>query len=280
MRAKVKRSWQMGPVGVTSGPGPASHDNERIIFLPIKPNNMRKIIFLSLIIAVSALASCRFVNGKRVKGSGTEKTEDRSVGSFTSVSSFGEYDVYLAQDSGYSVQIEADDNLLPYIETKVNGGVLEIRTREGFWLTSHHDLKVHIKAPSFAKVKTFGSGNIISENKLNNPSAIELEVSGSGDVKVEVNAPEVRAQLSGSGNINLKGETKTFSGEIMGSGDIRASDLKAETVSVDIAGSGSADVYASVKLNVDVKGSGDVKYRGGAQVSSDIAGSGSVKKLD
>jgi hypothetical protein len=242
---------------------------------------MRKLLFLSLIIAVSAMApSCRFVNGKRVKGSGNEKTENRPVGNFSSISSYGEYDVYLTQGASYSVQVEADDNLLSYIETRVNGDVLEIRTKEGFWLSTHHDLKVHITAPSFAKVKTFGSGNIISENKLNNTSAIELEVSGSGDMRVELNAPEVHAQLSGSGNINLKGETKSFSGEIMGSGDIRAGDLRAETVSVDIAGSGSADVYASVKLNVDVKGSGDVKYRGGAQVSSDIAGSGSVKKVD
>jgi len=242
---------------------------------------MRKFIVLSLIVAVSALApSCRFVNGKRVKGNGNQRTENRSASNFSSVSSFGEYDVYLTQDSNYSVQVEADENLMPYIETVVNGDVLEIRTREGYWLSHHHNLKVHISAPNFTKVKTFGSGNIISENKLNNTSAIELQVSGSGDVKVELNAPEVRAQLSGSGNINLNGETKTFSGEIMGSGDIRASNLKAENVSVDIAGSGNADVYASVKLSVDVKGSGDVKYRGGAQVSSDIAGSGSVRKVD
>lgn len=241
---------------------------------------MRKILFLSLIMAVSVFTSCRFVNGKRVKGSGNSRNEARSVSNFTSVSSFGEYDVYLTQGSTYSVTIEADDNLLPYIETVVNGDVLEIRTKEGYWLSTRHDPKVHITAPAFTKVKTFGSGDIISENKLNNTSPIAFEVSGSGDVKVEVNAPEVRAQMNGSGSINLGGETKNFEGEVNGSGDIRAGDLKAETVTVDIAGSGSANVYASVKLNVDVKGSGDVKYRGGAQVSSDIAGSGSVKKMD
>ena len=241
---------------------------------------MRKILILSLIFAISALASCRYMNGERVKGNGNEKTETRSVGNFSSISSYGEYDVYLTQGSNYNVQIEADENLLSYIETQVEGDVLEIRTKEGFWLQPRHKMKVHITAPSFAKVKTYGSGDIISENKLNNTSNIELEVSGSGNVKVDLNAPEVRAELSGSGNINLSGETKSFSGEIMGSGDIRAGELRAENVSIDIAGSGNADVYASVKLSVDVKGSGDVKYRGGAQVSSDIAGSGSVKKID
>jgi hypothetical protein len=238
---------------------------------------MRSLLFLFLIVS---FISCRFVGGERVKGNGNAGGEDRSVGNFTSVSSHGEYDVYLTQGAGYSVRVEADENLLQYIETVVKNDVLEISTRDGFSLKSRTQLKVHITAPSYSKVKTFGSGNIITENKLNNSTAIELQLSGSGDIKVDVNAPEVRAELRGSGNINVGGETRSFTGEIRGSGDIHAANLKAENVDVDIAGSGNADVYASVKLNVDVKGSGDVKYRGGAQVSSDIAGSGSVRKLD
>lgn len=238
-----------------------------------------RILLVSLFF-IAVAVSCRHIGGERVKGNGNERTEDRPVGSFTSVSSFGGYDVFLTQGSGYSVKINADENLMSYIETIVEDGVLKIRTKEGYWLDSHGDLEVHISAPVYSKVKTFGSGNIISENKLNNTSAIELELSGSGDIKVELNAPEVRAELRGSGNINVGGETRTFVGEIRGSGDIRASNLKAENVDVDIAGSGNADIYASVKLNVDVRGSGDVKYRGGAQVSSEIKGSGSVKKVD
>ena len=241
---------------------------------------MRNLFVLSLIVAVSLSSACRYVGGERVKGNGNAGGEDRSVGNFNSVSSHGEYDVYLTQGAGYSVRVEADENLLQYIETVVENNVLEIRTRQGFSLKSRTDLKVHITAPAYSKVKTFGSGNILTENKLNNTSPIELELSGSGDIKVELNAPEVRAELRGSGNINVGGETRSFTGEIRGSGDIHAANLKAENVDVDIAGSGNADVFASVKLNVDVKGSGDVKYRGGAQVSSDIAGSGSVRKMD
>lgn len=241
---------------------------------------MRKVFFLSFIAVLSITSACHYIGGERVKGNGNEKGEDRSVGNFSSVSSHGAFDVYLTQDSGYSVRVEADENLLSYIETYVENGVLEIRTKEGFNLDPRGDMKVHISAPTYSKVKTFGSGNIITENKINNSTAIELELSGSGDIKVDLNAPEVRAELRGSGNINVGGETRSFTGAIRGSGDIHASNLRAENVDIDIAGSGNADVYASMKLNVDVKGSGDVKYRGGAQVSSDIAGSGSVKKLD
>ncbi|MGB8192213.1 MAG: head GIN domain-containing protein [Chitinophagaceae bacterium] len=240
---------------------------------------MRKIILLALLAAFS-FASCHFVNGKRVRGSGNSTTQERQASNFTAISSSGSYDIYLVQGTGYNVRVEADDNLMPYIETIVQGNVLEVRTKKGFWISTNNDIKVYVTAPSFSKVESSGSGDIFSEGKLNNTSPIEMEMSGSGNIKVDVNAPEVKADLRGSGNINVSGETRIFSSSILGSGDIRAADLKAENVDVDIAGSGNAEVFASVKLTVDVKGSGDVKYKGGAQVSSDIAGSGSVKKVD
>jgi hypothetical protein len=240
---------------------------------------MRKLFLLSLLAAVS-FTSCDYITGERIRGNGNMKTEDRQVSSFNKISSHGSYDVYLTQGAGYSLRIEAEENLLPYIETYVNGDVLEIRTKDGYNLSTRRDMKVYISAPAFSKVKTFGSGNIISQTKLNNTSPIQMEVSGSGNINVDVNAPEVRAELNGSGNIDLQGETRSFTGQIRGSGDIKAPNLKAETVTVDIGGSGNADVYASVMLNVEIKGSGDIKYRGGAQVSQDIKGSGSLKKVD
>lgn len=239
-----------------------------------------KSILSILFIVTFASTSCDFVHGERVRGNGDVKSEDRQAANFNSISSHGGYDVHLTQGSSFNVKVEAESNLLPYIETIVDGNELRIRTKEGYWLRSKKNMVVYVTAPSFTKVSTMGSGNIVSESKLNNTSPIEMEVAGSGDIKVDINAPEVKAELRGSGNIVVNGETRAFTGSIRGSGDIKASNLKAENVDVDIAGSGNADVFASVKLNVDVKGSGDVRYQGGANVSSDIKGSGSVKKVD
>lgn len=240
---------------------------------------MRRFSLLAAVISL-AFASCDYVTGERIKGNGNLKTEQRSAANFTNVTSFGEFDVYLSQGSAYSVRIEAEENLIPYIETLVDGDVLKIRTKEGYWLKNTTDLKVFVTAPAYSKVRTSGSGDIYSDGKLNNTSAIELEVSGSGDMKVQVNAPEVRADLQGSGNINLSGETRSFTSTILGSGDIKASDLKSEDVQVKITGSGSADVHASVKLNVGITGSGDVRYHGNPQTSLNTTGSGSVRKVD
>jgi len=208
------------------------------------------------------------------------KTEDRSLGNFTAISSYGPYNVYLTQDSGFKVSVEADDNLLPFIDTYVEGGELKIRTKEGYNLSESREISIHVSAPSFSALKSVGSGDIISQNKINNSTPVSFEATGSGDIKANLNAPEVKAEVLGSGNISLQGETKTFKGNITGSGNIRAFDLKSENSDIEILGSGNADVYASVKLSVEVNGSGDVNYKGSGQVASNIHGSGSVKKVD
>jgi hypothetical protein len=239
-----------------------------------------KQILLILVVASISLPSCRYAFGKRVRGNGNLKTEGRTIDNFTGVSSYGPYDVMLTQDSGYKVSVEAEDNLLPYIETYVEDGTLKIRTKEGYNLHHTRGITVHVSAPSFSAIRTVGSGNILSETKINNTSAIELEATGSGDIRAKLNAPEIKAEVTGSGSINLEGETKSFNGQITGSGNINAYDLKSENVGVEILGSGNAEVFASMKLNVEINGSGDVKYKGEGQVASSIHGSGNVKKVD
>ena len=233
-----------------------------------------------LVVASVSLPSCWNAFGKRVRGNGNVKTEERSIGTFSAISSYGPYNVYLMQDSGYKVSVEAEDNLLQYIETYVDGSELKVRTKDGYNLSPRRTVRVKVSAPSFSSIKTIGSGDIVAENKINNTTAISLEATGSGNINAKLNAPDVIAEVTGSGNVNLEGETKTFKGQINGSGNIRAYDLKSEEVRVEIMGSGNAEVFAAVKLNVEVHGSGDVKYKGGGQVSSSIHGSGNVKKTD
>jgi hypothetical protein len=239
---------------------------------------MKKILFFS-IISIALLSSCHFVTGKRVRGNGNLRTEERSPGSFDGVASHGSFNVYVSSGE-QSVKIEAEENLLPFIETYVEGSVLQIRTKRNFWLRPNREVKILVSSPDFKTIHSFGSGDIIGQSKITDPSKLAVGVSGSADIKMDVDAPEIEAEINGSGDINLTGATKTFNSEIRGSGNVRAMNLQSENTRVEIYGSGNADVFASVKLDVHVAGSGDVRYKGGAQTSSNINGSGSVKKID
>lgn len=225
------------------------------------------------------ISSCRYVTGERIRGNGDLKTEQRSPGSFKSVSSHGSFNVYVS-NGDQSVKIEAEDNLLPYIETYVDGNVLQIDTKDNYWLRPSREIKIFVSSPDFESIRSYGSGDINGESKITNPSKLELRVNGSANIKMDVDAPEIDAETNGSGDIDLRGATKTWNGEIRGSGNIKAMDLKSDNATIRIYGSGDADVFATARLDVHVAGSGDVRYKGDAQISSSIAGSGRVKKVD
>jgi len=241
---------------------------------------MKHLAFLFLPILIVA-SSCNFMGGKRVSGNGNVTTSEKTVSSFTEVEQKGSFDVYVSTGSTYTVKIEAEDNLIPYIETNVNNGKLEINSKKGFWLQPTKSLKVYITAPTFSAIRSYGSGNITSENTIYDSSKIELSVSGSADIKATVDAPEVHSDVTGSGNADLNGQTRKFDGNVRGSGNINAFNLKAEEAKVEISGSGNANLFASVKLDVTVNGSGDVSYKGSApQVVSNMHGSGTLKKVE
>lgn len=240
---------------------------------------MKKLIVLLLPVIVLS-TSCRFIGAKRIRGNGNLQTENRSQTGFTGVESFGSFDVYVSSGTQHAVKIEAEENLLPYIETYLDGSVLKIKSKEGFWLSPDRSIKVFVTSPTYNRIHSYGSGNIVGETKVSSTQKMDLGVTGSADIKLEVDAPEVEADITGSGNLMLSGQTKRFESRVSGSGDVRAMDLQSEETRIRISGSGNADVFASVRLDVNVSGSGDVRYKGGAQVNSNIAGSGSVKKVD
>jgi hypothetical protein len=238
-----------------------------------------KKIFLFLLPILVLFSSCRYVTGKRIRGNGNLKTETRSSGSFKSVSSHGSFNVYVSSGD-QSVKIEAEENLLPYIETYVDGSVLHVQEKDNVWLRPGREIKIFVSLPDFDGIRSYGSGDIISQSKIPNTSKLELVVNGSANIKMDVDAPEIDAETNGSGDIDLKGSTRSWEGTIHGSGNIKAMDLKSKNATIKIYGSGDADVFADSKLDVHVAGSGDVRYKGDAQISSSIAGSGKIRKVD
>jgi hypothetical protein len=238
---------------------------------------MRKTFLLLLVVAV--FASCNWFGGKKVSGNGKITAQERKVSPFTSVEASGAVKVHIRQDSSASVKIETDENLMEYVEIFTTGSTLVIKEKDGFNVDPSKDLVVFTSAPVYKMVDVSGSGDIISDNIISGGEPLELGVSGSGNINVQVALPKVSADVSGSGNVMLKGTSKEFIGSISGSGSIKAFDLTTDVTSLHLSGNADAEVTVNQKLDVRVSGSGDVKYKGSAAVSQSISGSGSVKKV-
>ena len=79
--------------------------------------------------------SARFFNFKfnrGVAGSGNIVNENREVSNFKAIDVGGFFQVEIVAQKDFSVEVQADDNLLPLIKTEVSDGVLKIETSEKF----------------------------------------------------------------------------------------------------------------------------------------------------
>lgn len=224
------------------------------------------------------LNSCIVIGQNRVKGNGHVIKEERSVAAFHRVKAEGMMNVYLAQGPVKAVVIEAEDNIVPLIELVEEDGKLIVREKRGYNISTNKGINVYLTTPEVDELSLSGSGDVQLTDKFTSSTPVRVSLSGSGNVKGELTAPAVKASIAGSGDMYLKGETKDVNLSIAGSGNFRSEGLLAENVEVAIAGSGDADVYASVKLSAKIAGSGDVHYKGTPEVSSSVAGSGSVQK--
>jgi hypothetical protein len=218
------------------------------------------------------LSSCNVITGN-----GNIRTENRNTGNFQAVKTSGSIDIEITNGSAYSVSVEDDDNVLPYIVTEMSNGTLNIHYQDATSINNDH-AKVYITAPSLDKLSSSGSADIIIKDPLKNAQGIEMNVSGSGSIKGEVDAPSVSVDITGSGNVDLKGRTKDFECTVTGSGDVNCGGLQSENTTVKIMGSGNAHVFASVHLSASSFGSGDIYY-GGNPSNPEIhtTGSGSVQ---
>jgi hypothetical protein len=217
--------------------------------------------------------------GKSVKGSGVLKSESRNVSGFSKISLSVPGNAELVQGNSEGLTIETDDNILPLIETVVEGDALKIRFIDKNTSVSTKTLKLVINAKTIEGLSVAGSGDVRAA-KIQT-GELKASIAGSGDVQIgQLDADALTISIAGSGNFAAGGKVKRIESKIAGSGDMKIGKLEADSVKISIAGSGDATVWAKDSLSISVAGSGDVKYFGDAKiVKQSVAGSGSVKRL-
>lgn len=231
------------------------------------------IYFSAVLLGFIYLTSC--TNFHAIDGNHNVVTETRNVSSFTELCSEGSFDVYLIHDTVCYVQVEAEENLLPYIDTDVNGDELVIKTHDHRNLKPHNTIKIFVHAPGVNSVTLEGSGKIdcdsISESNFN------IHLDGSGDIFIDMaTCDKIKTKISGSGEVNISGTANETDFNISGSGDINSYGLVQDTCFADISGSGDMYVNVNKLLDVHISGSGKVHYYGNPVVNTDITGSGEV----
>jgi hypothetical protein len=235
---------------------------------------IRVICLAALALTFSACSALAFGTWDIVRGNGTVRLESRDVASFSGVWNQGSGLVRFSQGASRQVTVEADANILPYIETEVRNGALILRTRPGISINPTR-LVFRITTPELHTVSIAGSGDFRMETPLSTDMLTVL-IEGSGNLDGAITADAVAVDIRGSGGVDLGGTARLAQFAIDGSGAIEAAGLSSIDAQVVIRGSGSVTLQATGTLDVEISGSGDVRYRGDPKVSVRSTGSGRV----
>ncbi|MFD3000370.1 head GIN domain-containing protein [Pontibacter toksunensis] len=211
-----------------------------------------------------------------IKGNGNEERRTLTLQPFSELEANGDFKVYITQGEPQKVEVVGESNILSDLSTQVRNGKWEIEHES--CVRRAEPVEVYITMPEVKALYLNGSGLINSENKLD-VEELPVQVNGSGKIDLELDASKVITRVTGSGEVWLSGRTAMQKINMSGSGRAATADLAAEDVTVNLSGSGEAEVRASKSLTADVSGSGKVYYYGNpAVVSTNISGFGKVVK--
>src|SRR6186713_467821 len=90
----------------------------------------------------------------------------RDPGKFTEVTADGPFIVYLQEAANTEVTINAEDNLMQFIETYVSGNTLHIKLKKNVQLHFIEDIKIYLKSPVYNAVNYSGNGFVQSIDTL------------------------------------------------------------------------------------------------------------------
>jgi predicted small secreted protein len=239
--------------------------------------NKRIYIPAMLLLVAMLVSGCGF---QVISGSGKLASETRNLSGFTSVTLAGIGNVYLTQGPAESIRIEAEDNLIPYFDTSVQGSTLKIGIKDqymGVSLQPTRPVKFYVTLPKIEAVTLAGSGNIFA-GKLQ-AGAFRISLLGSGDISTDnLAATDLDIHLGGSGNISLGTVSASqVTAYIAGSGDIQLGILTADKISSQTAGSGDITIGGKVnEQSTEILGSGDYLAGGlkSATATVRVTGSG------
>jgi len=263
---------------------------------------IRFIVVVSVMI-LSTLA-CQVVSivpagGGTVSGSGNVVEETRTVSGFTGVELATVGTLHIQVGDSESLRIEAEDNLLEYLETGVRGGRLRIETREDVNLHNTRPIHYYLTVTDLDTIVISSSGDVEAPDLQARRFSVTISSSGNlemGDLEagtVTVNitssgnvtmgtlrADTLEVDISSSGNLEIAGgqvERQTVT--ISSSGEYTAQDLQSAEADVRLTSSGSATIRVRDRLRANLSSSGDVHYVGNPMVDAKTTSSGKVVQI-
>ena len=244
------------------------------------------IFTLSLLALVFSILACGFIRigdgdqDETITGSGPLVQENRDVGGITGVELATSGTLHITMGRPTSLRVEAQENLMQYIETDVRGRTLLIHTPPGTDIRSTRPIKYYLTVEKLDEMVISSDGDIEAGDLKSD--SLSVQINSSGNVSVgSLDGSSLEVRISSSGELKITGgQVGEQRIRLSSSGEYQARDMASATADIDLTSSGSATVRVSDQLSGRLSSSGNIYYVGNPEVDVRMTSSGKTIQID
>ena len=175
--------------------------------------------------------------------------------------------VYLVQDSFYSVDIVADDDIISYIDATIHGDVLTlVDNRNVKWTTPEsNEIKVYVHAPDHGMINAYSTYSLYSVNPITSGLAIfhQPNVSFSEiDLTLANDSFYYWNNYMCGGKLTLRGQCESFDINNYALHQVNASELTAQAGVISTYAKADCRVHVTGQLTYSLNGQGNIYVYG------------------
>lgn len=222
-----------------------------------------------LLAAVNALSS----PPGTVRGSGTIVAKHRSLGHIGRVTLGDQGTLILTQGDEEGLTIETDDNILPYVESRVRDGTIVLGLSDkarGKSVQPSRGITYHLSVRQITGLEVGDSGCVRA--RALDTEGLEIRVYDSGVVDIDSLAVRIlQVSIEDSSSLRLGGRTERQEVTAQDSGRYLAGRLESGMASIVVSDSAQAILWATEAVDVTATDSAQVLYYGAPRRSQRLA---------
>jgi hypothetical protein len=205
-----------------------------------------------------------------------QTTQRREITSFDKIDASGAANIKFTTSDSLKLTITGDADELANVETKVQDGILFIKTK-GVVRSSP---KIEVFAPTLNLISLSGASSFETKNELKTDS-LNLEASGASNATINTTCKAIKATISGASEVNLSGVTINYYANVSGASTLKSYKLVATNTWATASGASTAKVYSEQKIVANATGASTIKFKGDPkEVSAEGSSSSQIMKVN
>ncbi len=221
-----------------------------------------------------ALAACSLLSTATLA-----RSEDRDVPEFNAVYVSAGIRANVEIGPRRPVRVEADDEVLKLIETRVEDNALHIGFKPHLGWHGDQRVTVTIQTPQLRAIAA--SGGSIVRAAFTRADRCDIEASGGSEIRARgIDASHLSLEGSGGSVFDLQGRADALGLHLSGGSRIHGRDLSVKDADVQASGGSQGELRVNGNLRGSLSGGSELHVRGGARARVATSGGSSVEVED